>query len=98
EPPEVRFGKQGETAFGHEVDAAGRNSVLDHIQVLVEADAKIGIVPGYQRPFEPGQKEPQIIAEPIELHGPVGHRGVDTKGTSVRATHASEHWHHLEER
>src|SRR5207302_1809335 len=56
------------------------------------------IVPGHQWPLEPGQKKPQVIAQSLEFHGPVGHRGVDTKGTSVRTTHASEHGHHLEER
>ena len=91
EPSEMRFGKEGETAFGDEVDAAGRNSVLDHVQIVVEADSKIGIVPGNQRPFEPGQKKPEIIAERLEVHGLVGHRGVDTKGASIRAAHAAEH-------
>jgi hypothetical protein len=93
----VRFGKQGQTAFSDEVDAAGRDRVLDHVQVVVEADSKIGIVPGYQGPFEPGQQEPEILAESLEVHGLIGHRGIDTKGAGVRAPQAAEHGNHLEE-
>src|ERR1700733_9550148 len=94
---EVGFGKQRQTAFGDEVDAAGRYRVLDHVQVVVEADSKIGIVPGYQGPLEPGQQEPEILAEYLEVHGLIGHRGIDTKGAGVRAPQAAEHGNHLEE-
>ena len=54
-------------------------------------------MPGYQWPFEPGQQEPEILAEHLEVHGPVGHRGIDTEGAGVRATQAAEHGNHLEE-
>ena len=54
----MRFGEQGQTAFGDEVDAAGRHGVFDHVQVFVEADSEIGIVPGYQGPLELGPQEP----------------------------------------
>src|ERR1035437_6397872 len=42
EPFEVRFGKQGQTAFVDEVDAAGRNGVLDHIQIRTRIQCRAG--------------------------------------------------------
>ena len=93
----MRFGKQGQTAFGDEVDAAGGDRVLDHVQVAVEADSKIGIVPCYQGPFEPGQQEPEILAQRLEVHGLIRHAGVDTKCASVWAPQAAEHGNHFEE-
>src|ERR1039457_1224851 len=53
EPLAVRFGEQGQTAFGDEVQAAGRDRVLDHVQVVVETHFKIGFVMRRRPPRSP---------------------------------------------
>jgi len=60
------------------------------------ADPKIGIVPAYNRPFEPGQQEPEILAEHFEIHGLIGHHGIDTKA-QVYGHPGCRAWNHLEE-
>ena len=50
EPREVRLGEEREAALGDEVDAPGRNGLLDGVQRLVEADAEVRVVPADARP------------------------------------------------
>jgi hypothetical protein len=76
----------------------GGTASLDHIQVVVESDAEIRIVPGYQRPLELRQQEPQILAENFEIHGLIGHHRIDAKTASIRTPEAPQHGNHLNER
>src|ERR1017187_9042553 len=94
---QVRFREQRQTAFGGEIDTARRHGVLDHIQVVVESDAEIGIVPGYQRLLELRQQEPQILAKNVEIHGLIGHHRIDAKTASIRTPQAAKHGNHLDE-
>src|ERR1019366_4957946 len=94
---QMRFREQRQAAFSGEVDTARRHGVLDHIQVVVESDAEIGIVPCYQRPLELRQQEPQILAEHIKIHGLIGHHRIDAKTASIRKPQAAKHRNHLDE-
>src|SRR3990172_2073 len=58
----VRFRKKGETAFGDEVDTAWRHGLLNHVEVVVESDPEIGIVPAYKRSPKLLQPEPSILS------------------------------------
>ena len=97
EPFQVRLRKQGQAAFGDEVDAARRHGFFDHVQIFVKADAEIGIVPGDHGSLELRQQEPQVLAEHVEIHRLVGHGGIDAKAACVRTPQAAEHGNHLEE-
>ena len=46
----MRFRKEGQTALGNEIDTAPRHRPFNHIQVIIKADAEIGIVPAYYGP------------------------------------------------
>ena len=93
----MRFRKQGQAALGGEVDGSGRHGVLDHVEIVVEPDAEIGIVPRHQRPPELLAQESQILLELVEIHGLIGHARIDAEAAGVGTAQAADHRNHFEE-
>ena len=94
----MRLGKQRKAALCDVVHPVGWNRIFDGVQVIVEADTEVGIVPPDSRPFHLGEQEPQIGPQPIETQRLVIDHRVDAEAAGVRATEASYDRHDLDRR
>jgi hypothetical protein len=56
-----------QAALGDEPDAARWNRILDHPEVVVEPDTKVGIVPSDDRVLDRVLQEPEIIPHLLEI-------------------------------
>ncbi len=92
------FGEQGQAALRDEFHAAGGHGFLDRLEIVIEPDAEIRIVPGDARPFHPLDEKAQVLAHLVETKGLVFEHGIDAEIAGIGASGAPDHGHHLDER
>ena len=98
EPLQVRLREQGQAAFRDEVDAVGRHRLLDRVEVVVETDPEVRIVPGDARPWHRPDQEPQVVFQHPEIERLIRHDRVDAEAARVGTPETAEHRHDLDER
>ena len=93
----MRLRQQGQTAFRDEIDPVGRYGRVDRVQILVESDSEIRIVPADERPLKLSQEKTQVIAQHRDVERLIWHDRVDAEAAGVGTSQTAEHRYHLED-
>jgi len=98
EPLQMRLRQERQAALRDEIDPVGRHRCVDRVQVGVESNAEVRVVPTDARPLELPDEEPEVVGEHPEVQRLIGNDGVDAEAAGVGTPKAADHRHDLEKR
>ena len=98
EPLQMRLRQERQAAFRDEIDPTRRYRRVDRVQVVIESNPEVRVVPADPRPLQSPGEEPQVLGENTEVERLIRDDRIDTKAAGVGTSQAADHRHDLEQR